>query len=124
MNASGRSVKQLTSFYKIPAEQILVICDDLALPTGKLRVRKRGSSGGQKGLGDIIQVLGTEDVARLRIGINAPPPGWDAADYVLGKFRADERDTVSAALERSADAVLDWVSHGVEFCMNKYNKND
>ncbi len=124
MNLSGRSVRQVVSFYKIPTNQIMVVCDDLALPIGKLRIRKRGSSGGQKGLGDILQSLGTEEIARLRIGINPPPPGWDAADYVLGRFKADERETVNEALEKAANAIADWTTKGVEFCMNQYNKSE
>jgi peptidyl-tRNA hydrolase, PTH1 family len=124
MNLSGRSVRQVVSFYKIPTSQIMVVCDDLALPIGKLRIRKRGSSGGQKGLGDILQSLGTEEIARLRIGINPPPPGWDAADYVLGRFKADERETINEALEKAANAIADWTTMGVEFCMNQYNKSE
>ncbi len=124
MNLSGRSVRQVVSFYKIPANQIMVVCDDLALPIGKLRIRKRGSSGGQKGLGDILQSLGTEEIARLRIGINPPPPGWDAAHYVLGRFKADERETINEALEKAANAIADWTTKGVEFCMNQYNKSE
>ena len=124
MNLSGRSVRQVVSFYKIPTNQIMVVCDDLALPIGKLRIRKRGSSGGQKGLGDILQSLGTEEIARLRIGINPPPPGWDAADYVLGRFKADERETINEALEKAANAIADWTTKGVEFCMNQYNKSE
>jgi peptidyl-tRNA hydrolase, PTH1 family len=124
MNLSGRSVRQVVSFYKIPFNQIIVICDDLALPTGKLRIRKRGSSGGQKGLGDILQSLGTEEIARLRIGINPPPPGWDAADYVLGRFKAEERETINEALDKAANAIADWTSKGVDYCMNQYNKSD
>jgi PTH1 family peptidyl-tRNA hydrolase len=124
MNLSGRSVRQVVSFYKIPSDQIMVVCDDLALPIGKLRIRKRGSSGGQKGLGDILQSLGTEEIARLRIGINPPPPGWDAADYVLGRFKADERETITESLEKAANAIADWTTKGVEFCMNQYNKSE
>ena len=86
MNLSGASVLAARDFYKIPNEDMLVVCDDLNLPVAKLRFRAAGSSGGQKGLEDIIRRLGSEEFARLRIGIGSPPEGWDWADYVLGKF--------------------------------------
>ena len=87
MNLSGASVQEAKSFYKLADEDLLVVCDDLNLPVGKLRFRARGSSGGQKGLEDIIQRLATEDFPRLRIGVGTAPEGWDWADYVLGKLR-------------------------------------
>lgn len=121
MNRSGQSVLGVRDFYKIENEQILVICDDLALPVGKLRLRAKGSAGGQKGLDDILKRLGSDQIARLRVGIGAPPPGWDAADYVLGRFAADESDVVQVAVNRAADAAVDWVGGGIEFAMNKYN---
>ena len=88
MNLSGTSVQEAMSFYKLPNHELLVLCDDLNLPVGKLRFRAGGSSGGQKGLDDIIAKLGTEEFSRLRLGIGAAPDGWDWADYVLSKFRA------------------------------------
>jgi len=121
MNRSGQSVLAARDFYKIETEQILVICDDLALPVGKLRLRAKGSAGGQKGLDDILKRLGTDQVARLRVGIGAPPPGWDAADYVLGRFTSDESDLIRTAVGRAAEAVADWVGGGIELAMNKYN---
>ncbi len=124
MNDSGRSVLQVVGFYKIPIEQILVVTDDMSLPLGKLRVRTRGSSGGQKGLGDILKRLGTEDVARLRIGIDRPPPGWEVTNFVLSKFRDDEREQATLALKRSADAVEHWLANGVQSCMNQYNREE
>ena len=90
MNLSGTSVQEAKSFYKLADEDLLVVCDDLNLPVGKLRFRARGSSGGQKGLEDIIRRLGTEDFPRLRIGVGTAPEGWDWADYVLGKFTPEE----------------------------------
>jgi peptidyl-tRNA hydrolase, PTH1 family len=121
MNRSGISVQEANSFYKLGGEDLLVICDDMNLPVGKLRFRPRGSSGGQKGLEDIIQKLGTEEFARLRIGVGTAPPGWDWADYVLGKFTPDELPVVKKAVDAAADAVAVWAREGVEFCMNQYN---
>lgn len=121
MNRSGQCVQPARDFYKVANEEILVICDDLALPVGKMRLRAKGSAGGQKGLDDILKRLGSEAVARLRIGIGAAPPGWDAADYVLGKFSAAEADLIREGVRRAADAATDWVHRGVEFVMNKYN---
>lgn len=121
MNLSGGAVLAARDFYKIEQADLLVICDDLSLPLGKLRFRAKGSSGGQKGLEDILRRLGNEQVPRLRIGINAAPSGWDAADYVLGKFSRDERVDVDRALETVVAAAGDWIAQGIAFCMNKYN---
>src|SRR5579885_386935 len=90
MNLSGRCVREVLSFYQVPVENLLVVCDDINLPLGKLRVRARGSDGGQKGLRDIQNHLGTTDYARLRIGIDSPGEA-DAADYVLSRFRPSEK---------------------------------
>lgn len=121
MNNSGASVQAAKSFYKLSDEDLLVVCDDLNLPLAKLRFRSGGSSGGQKGLEDIIRRLGTEEFSRLRIGIGAPPDGWDAADYVLGRFAEKEEAEIEEAVRRAADAVASWTRHGVEHCMNQYN---
>jgi len=121
MNASGRCVGQLTSFFKIPNDRTMVLCDDLSLPLGKLRIRPQGSSGGQKGLADILKSLGTQDLARLRVGIDPAPPGWDVADYVLGRFSAEDRRVIDSAIVVACDAVEHWVANGIAACMNKYN---
>lgn len=121
MNRSGASVQEAKRFYKIADDEMMVVCDDLNLPTGKLRIRARGSSGGQKGLDDIILRLGTEEFPRLRIGIGAPPEGWDWADYVLSKFRPDELPEIELAVRRAADAVVVWAREGIDVCMNRYN---
>jgi PTH1 family peptidyl-tRNA hydrolase len=121
MNLSGTSVQEAMSFYKLAGEDLLVICDDLNLPVGKLRFRSRGSSGGQKGLENIIRRLATEEFSRLRIGVGAAPEGWNWADYVLGKFSPQERPLVEEATWSAADAVVAWANQGIEFCMNQYN---
>ena len=121
MNRSGQCVLPTRDFYKVPDEQILVICDDLSLPVARLRLRTKGSSGGQKGLDDILKRLSSDAIPRLRIGIGTPPPGWDAADYVLGRFSKEDAEAVTLAVGRAADATADWVAQGIEFCMNRYN---
>lgn len=123
MNASGSSVKPAVDFYKLPLQDVLVVCDDFALDLGRLRFRPKGSSGGQKGLGDIIRCLGTDEIPRLRIGIGKPPDSWEVADYVLSKFSSREKTEMEIAISRAADAVADWVDSGVDYCMNKYNGN-
>jgi len=121
MNASGRSVRQACDYYKISPPELLVVCDDVQLPFSQLRLRAGGSSGGQKGLKDIILRIGTEGFSRLRFGIGAPPPEWNRADYVLGRFAKDEKAEVQRAMELAADAVADWVRHDIDYCMNHYN---
>ena len=121
MNASGASVLAARDFYKLRNAELLIVCDDFNLPLARLRIRTKGSSGGQKGLEDIIRRLGGDDVGRLRIGIGSPPDGWDPADYVLGKFNKTERPEIDAAVWRAADAVALWVRHGIDECMSKYN---
>jgi PTH1 family peptidyl-tRNA hydrolase len=99
----------------------LVICDDFNLPLARLRFRAKGSSGGQKGLDDVIRCLGTDVFPRLRIGIGQPPENWDVAAYVLSKFRSEDRELVQQTIHRAADAAEDWSREGLESCMNRYN---
>jgi PTH1 family peptidyl-tRNA hydrolase len=121
MNRSGPSVAAARNFYKMDNADVLIICDDFNLSLGKLRCRAKGSSGGQKGLQDIVRCLGSEQLPRLRIGIGAPPDGWNVADYVLSKFRSDEEELIRQAVMRAADAAVDWVREGIQVCMNRYN---
>lgn len=121
MNRSGDCVGPVIEFYKLELADLLVVCDDFNLPLGKLRFRRDGSAGGQNGLADIIRRLGTEEFSRLRLGIGPVPENWDAADFVLGKFAADERDTVDEILARAADGAECWVTDGIETCMNRFN---
>lgn len=121
MNRSGSSVQEARAFYKIPDEDLLIVCDDLNLPLAKLRFRAKGSAGGQRGLEDIIQRLGIQEFARLRIGIGGPPEAWAWADYVLGKFTPEEAQRIEAAVAKAADAVELWCREGVAACMNEYN---
>lgn len=121
MNASGRSVRKAVDFYKLDPADVLVVCDDLNLATGKIRVRPGGSAGGQKGLADIIRHLESESIPRLRVGIGRPPAGWDPADYVLGKFSGDEELQMEGVTTRASDACLVWAAEGVGQAMNRYN---
>jgi PTH1 family peptidyl-tRNA hydrolase len=121
MNASGGSVLAARDFYKIENNDILVVCDDFALPLAKLRLRQKGSSGGQKGLADILRRLGTEEISRLRIGIGIPPAGRDAAGFVLSRFTKDEQPLIAEAIQRAADAAATWAESGLATAMNKYN---
>src|SRR5438270_54583 len=119
MNLSGRCVRQILDFYRVPVEGLLVVCDDINLPLGKLRVRAKGSHGGHNGLRNIQEHLGSVEYARLRIGVDAPKD--DAVDHVLGRFRPGERPVIRDAEEKAAQAVVVWVTRGIQACMNQYN---
>jgi PTH1 family peptidyl-tRNA hydrolase len=121
MNASGRSVRQALDFFQLPAGELLVACDDINLPLGKIRLRASGSSGGQKGLENLIQHLGTQNFARLRIGVNQPPEGMDSADYVLERFHKSEIAAIDEAICNAANAAETWVGEGIGPAMNKFN---
>ena len=121
MNLSGRSVRQAADFYKLEADALLVVCDDFNLNLGVLRLRAGGSDGGQKGLADTIRQLGTDDFARLRLGIGPVPERWNAEDFVLGKFARGEQDLVDRQIKRSAEAAETWIAHGIQRAMNEYN---
>jgi PTH1 family peptidyl-tRNA hydrolase len=120
MNLSGRCVRQVVDFYQVPLEDLLVVCDDINLPLGKLRVRARGSHGGHNGLRDIQAHLGTTAYPRLRIGVDAPPEEG-AVEYVLGRFRPSERPVIDEAIQKAAQAVVVWIHQGIAVCMNQYN---
>ena len=124
MNLSGSCVGPLAKFYQVSAEHILVVCDDLDLKLGQLRLRADGSAGGQKGLLSILQTLGTNAVPRLRVGVGRPPMGVDAANYVLGKFRKEERDVIDRAVRLAADGVELWLQSGLQRAMNVVNVVD
>ncbi len=121
MNESGVAVRRFVEFYKVAPEDVLVVCDDMALPLGQLRLRAGGSSGGQKGLESIIRHLGTDQFPRLRVGIGARPEFMDGADWVLGRFAPEEEEAVAAAVERAADAVDSWLRDGVEKTQARFN---
>jgi PTH1 family peptidyl-tRNA hydrolase len=120
MNLSGHCVRQAVDFYQLPLEELLVVCDDINLPLGKLRFRASGTHGGHNGLRDIQSHLGTTAYPRLRIGVGAPPEA-QAIDHVLGRFRSSERPVIDDAGATAAQAVLYWVGEGMGGRMNKYN---
>jgi PTH1 family peptidyl-tRNA hydrolase len=125
MNLSGRAVQQIVSFYKLPLQEILIVCDDLNLPCGRLRLRRSGSAGGQKGLQNIIDQLGSQDIARLRIGIDRPANDRvDPADYVLSRFFSEQRKIIDDAIPAAADAVELWVTQGIDAAMNRANAKE
>lgn len=122
MNLSGECIRGLRDFYRIPDEQILIIFDDISLPTGKIRFREKGSAGGHNGMKNIIYQLGTEEIHRIKIGIGMPEhPGMDPKDYVLGKFTKAEVELLIPAAVKACGAVEEWISHGAKSAMNLYN---
>jgi peptidyl-tRNA hydrolase, PTH1 family len=121
MNESGKAVGALSRFYKVPLDNLLVIYDEVDLPLGTLRLRPGGGSAGQKGMRSIIDRLGSETFPRLRIGIGRPPGRMDAADYVLQKFSKSEAEIAAQMLDRAVDAVLVYVTAGLDKAMNMYN---
>lgn len=122
MNLSGQAVSEAARFYKIPADHVLVVSDDVDLPLGKLRIRKSGSAGGHNGLKNIIQLLGTDQFPRLKIGVGGKPhPDYNMADWVLGQFQGQDKKTIDEAVSRAADAVECLLSDGIDRAMNQYN---
>ncbi len=122
MNLSGESVSQYCSFFKIPPEKVIIICDDISLPAGKIRIRTKGSAGGHNGLKSIIQCLSSDAFMRIKIGVGAPEnEGYDLADYVLGRFTKDEIPVLEKSIINSASAVREIITAGAESAMNKFN---
>ena len=121
MNASGEAIASIAGEYALAADRFLIVCDDIALPLGTLRLRLRGSSGGQNGLTSIIEALATDDIPRLRCGIGGVPDGISTADYVLSPFPAEERASVLTMIDSASDAVLSVIEDGFDRAMNRYN---
>lgn len=121
MNNSGRSVRALANFYKIPNENILVIFDDADLDFETIRLRKEGGSSGQKGMASIIQSLGTEGFPRMRLGLGRPHGRMETADFVLLPFSKQEQETLPFLLKKAVEAVLTFVDEGIDAAMNQYN---
>lgn len=121
MNRSGRAVREELSFRKLQPQDLLVVLDDMALPLGRLRIRARGSAGGHNGLSNVIDELGSEAFARLRMGIEWIE-GRHAVRYVLSAFAPEEEQQIAQTILRAADAVECWLAKGVEVAMNTYNR--
>ncbi len=122
MNLSGKSVLQLSSYFNIPPQRIIVMFDDISLVPGRLRVRGDGSAGGHNGIKSIIQELGSQDFPRVKIGVGAKPnPDYDLADWVLSSFSVSEEKALEPALQRAADAALCILEHGTGEAANRFN---
>jgi PTH1 family peptidyl-tRNA hydrolase len=121
MNLSGQAVVGLMNFYKIPQTNLLVIHDDIDLPFGTIRIRPKGGSAGQRGLGSTIEKLGSQDFARMRLGVGRPPGQMDPKDYVLQRFSKDEEEFMKVFLDKCCEAVREFVVNGLEAAMNRYN---
>ena len=122
MNLSGRSVLQLSAYFNIPPQRIIVLFDDISLDVGRLRTRADGSAGGHNGIKSIIAELGSQDFPRVKIGVGSKPhENADLADWVLSSFSSNEEKALAGALERAADAALCIIDHGVSETANRYN---
>jgi len=123
MNLSGKAVGEAVRFFKVdPCEDLIVLVDDIALPVGHIRVRKRGGSGGHNGLSDIDRLLGGDDYVRVRVGVGSVPKMMNQADWVLSRFMSEESADLNAAITKAADAVECILDQGVVAAMNSFNE--
>jgi PTH1 family peptidyl-tRNA hydrolase len=121
MNLSGLAVSEVLRDYEVQPTEVLVIHDDMDLPLGKVRFRRKGSSGGHRGVESLIEEMGTSDFPRLKIGIGRPPEGVDPVEYVLNRFSDEEEEILTEVLRLAAGAALDAVTRGIEWAMSRYN---
>ena len=122
MNNSGQAVCEAMSFYKVPPEKVIVIMDDISLPVGKMRVKRKGSDGGQRGMGNIIYLSGSDQFPRIKIGVGSKPsPEWDLADWVLSKFSDNEYKTILEMADNVYPAVKLIIGGQINEAMNKFN---
>ncbi len=122
MNNSGEAVRDAAAFYKIPAENIIVVSDDISLDVGRLRIRRKGSDGGHNGLKSIIYLLNNDNFARIKVGVGKKPhPDYDLAAWVLSRFKNDEVDNLKKAAENACDAIKLMVDGKTDMAMNKFN---
>ena len=123
MNLSGLTVQEAMSWYKLEPKDVLILVDDIDLPFGQVRLRAKGGPGTHNGLRHIVQCTGSGDFPRVRVGMGAPPPEWDLADWVLSKFQTEEERKIAYdAYLTAADAALCWAEHGIDVAMNRFNK--
>lgn len=123
MNNSGRAVGEISRFYKISSGKIIVLFDDISLPVGNIRIRRKGSAGGHNGIKDIIEVMGTEDIMRVKIGVGGKPnDDYDLKDWVLGKMPKEQAELFGCAFSAAAAAVKEIITNGIDSAMNKYSK--
>lgn len=121
MNNSGEAVIEAMNFYKIPPENVIIIFDDISLDVGQMRVKRKGSDGGQKGMRSIIYLSGRDTFPRIKVGIGHKPERWDLADWVLSQFSPDERKQIDEVAEKAADAVGYILQGNIDKAMNLYN---
>jgi hypothetical protein len=122
MNRSGESLRAAADFFRVEADHIIVISDDINLEEGQLRIRLKGSAGGHNGLKSVISQLGSQEFRRIRVGVGAKPENWDLADYVLGAFKGDDRERMEEAYRNAAEAACLMITDGEEKAMNRYNR--
>ena len=123
-NLSGESIREIADFYKIEPENIIILCDDINLAEGQLRIRLKGSAGGHNGLKNIISHLGTQEFPRIRIGVGEKPRGMDLADYVLGRFPKEQQAVMEEAYRDAAEAACMMIEDGADAAMNHYNRKN
>ena len=122
MNLSGQAVLEVMQFYKVPKEDLLVVYDDMDLPVGAVKLRQKGSCGGHNGMRDILRLLGTEQISRVKVGIGKSKYA-QGADFVLGKFLPEEDEKIDAAIEKAVNASAFWIGHTIAETMNRYNRD-
>ncbi len=122
MNLSGESIRDIVNFYKIPVENVIIVCDDINIETGRIRIRPKGSDGGHNGLKSIIYQLASDEFVRIRMGVGAPKhEDYDLADYVLGKFSKEEIELLTPVAKKVTEAIEVIIKDGVQRAMNKFN---
>lgn len=121
MNLSGESLREVSDYYKIEPQDMIVIYDDISLDPGQLRIRLKGSAGGHNGIKNIIAQLGTQEFPRIKVGVGAKPPRMDLADYVLSRFSPEEQKQMDEAFREAAEAAVSMMTDGAERAMNHYN---
>ena len=122
MNNSGAAVSKAAAFYKIPYDRVIILHDDISLPVGKIRMRRKGSHGGHNGMKDIIELAGNDGIMRIKMGVGAKPhPDYDLASWVLGKFPKEEEEALEQSLDISVKAIKEIIVRGIDSAMNKFN---